>query len=140
MAGGGGRFRPSDYLIRFVCIYALLLATYNPTGYSYADWLVESDFRYFPVKLLVGFALFLVYRYIYAMAYRALLTGGFRLAYLFFASGAVALYSQGLMPENLNIIIVLVEASIAAVLAAGLSLVPLWQHISGQVTATPEVH
>lgn len=140
MAGAAKRFRVQDFVIRFLAIYTLVLGTYNPYGYSYVHWLIDFDAPYFPVKLFVGVSLFLVYRYIYSMTHRALLRGGSLLALLFFVSLGAALYSKDLLPAALSVLVVMIEAAIALWLAAGVSLVLLWQHVSGQVTATPEVH
>lgn len=140
MAGGRARFRPSDYVIRFLFVYALIVATWNPTGYSYIDWALASDGAYIAVKVFVGLSLFLIYGFLADMARRALLRRGMLLAVLFFASAGWALWSQGLLPDRASPLALLVEAAVAATLAAGLSLVPLWQQASGQVTAVPDVH
>lgn len=140
MAGGVGRFRVQDYFIRFLFIYALIVATYNPTGYSYVHWLVDAESGYFAVKFVVGLSLLLAHRYIASIAWRAMLRRGVGLTFLFFATAMWALDSQGLLPVDETALILLVEAFVAAGLAMGMSLVLLWQHVSGQVTATIEVH
>ncbi len=140
MAGKAGGFGFADFVVRFLFIFALLTAIYNPTGYSYVDWLMVPDSPYLAVKVFVGLTLGLVLAFIMAMAHRALKGGGVALALLFFGSLAWALDSQGLLPRAPSVLVVLIQAGAAAGLAAGLSLVIVRQTASGQVTASDELH
>ncbi|NYZ12107.1 hypothetical protein HL658_06060 [Azospirillum sp. RWY-5-1] len=140
MAGAAPRFRPSDLFIRFFFLFTLTLASYNPTGYSYVHWALDPSFEYVSVKLVIGMALFLAHAYFIRITHRALQYRGERLAVLFFVSAAWALWSQDLFPSTWSWLVLAVEAAYALYLAAGMSFVLLWQHVSGQVTAIPEVH
>lgn len=140
MAGAAPRFRPSDLFIRFFFMFALTLATYNPTGYSFVHWAFDPAFDHVPVKLVIGMALFLAHGYFIRITHRALQYRGERLAVLFFASAGWALWSLDLFPSTWTWLVLAMEAAYALYLAAGLSFVLLWQHVSGQVTATVEVH
>lgn len=140
MAGAAPRFRPSDLFIRFFFMFALTLGTYNPTGYSFVHWAFDPSFEYVSVKLVIGMALFLAHGYFIRITHRALQSRGERLAVLFFVSAGWALWSQDLFPTTWTWLVLAMEAAYALYLAAGLSFVLLWQHVSGQVTAIPEVH
>ena len=140
MAGAAPRFRPSDLFIRFFFLYALTLASYNPTGYSFVHWAFDPSLEYVAVKLVIGMALFLAHGYFIRITHRALQSRGERLAVLFFVSAAWALWSLDLFPSTWTWLVLAVEAAYALYLAFGMSLVLLWQQFSGQVTATVEVH
>lgn len=140
MAGAAARFRLVDFTVRWLFTFALLTAIYNPTGYSYVDWLLVADSEYIPVKVFVGLSLLLLLWFIFAMALRAMKGWGIFLGWLFFGAAAWALESQGLLPRSLSFLFVLGQAGTAAWLAAGMSLVLLRQQVSGHVTAVDEVH
>jgi hypothetical protein len=140
MAGAAPRFRLIDFLVRWLFTFALLTAIYNPTGYSYVDWLLVPGSEYLPVKIFVGLTLALGVWFIYAMALRAMKSWGVLLGALFFGSAAWALENQGLLPRSLTFLFVLGQAGAAAWLAAGMSLVLVRQNVAGHVTAVDEVH
>ena len=39
----GGRFSISDVALRFVAAFALVVATWNPTGMSFGHWLIAME-------------------------------------------------------------------------------------------------
>lgn len=134
------RFRFIDFTVRWLFTFALLLAIYNPTGYSYVDWLLVPDSEYVPVKAFIGLSMALALWFIFAMALRTMKIRGMLLGALFFGSAAWALDSQGLLPRSLAFLFVLGQSGLAAWLAAGMSIVPLRQQVSGHVTAVDEVN
>lgn len=140
MAGAAPRFRFIDFTVRWLFTFALMTAIYNPTGYSYVDWLLVPGSEYVPVKIFIGLSLLLLLWFIFAMAMRAMKSWGVFLGWLFFGSAAWAMDNQGLLPRSLPFLFVLGQAGLAAWLAAGMSLVLLRQHVSGHVTAVDEVH
>lgn len=140
MAGAAPRFRFVDFVLRWLFVFALLTAIYNPTGYCYVDWLLVADSEYVPVKAFIGLSLLLLLWFIFAMAMRSMKGWGVFLGWLFFGSLAWALDNQGLLPRSLNFLFVIGQAWLAAWLAAGLALTPLRQQVSGHVTAVDEVH
>lgn len=133
------RFRFIDFAVRWLFTFALLVAIYNPTGYSYVDWLLAPDSEYVPVKAFIGLSLALLVWFILAMALRTMKGRGLLLGALFFGSAAWALDSQGLLPRSLSFLFVFGQAGVAAWLAAGMSIVLLRQQVSGHVTAVDEV-
>lgn len=139
MAGKAGGFGFSDFLIRFLFIFTLIAATYNPTGYSFLDWAFNGDTTYLAVKVFIGLSLFLLHSYVLGIARRGLGRGGIGLAVIFFVTLIWALHSQQWLPESYSLFAMLVEAILSIVMAAGLSIVILWTKASGQVTATVEV-
>lgn len=140
MAGAARGFGVADFFIRFLGIFALIIATYNPTGYSFFHWAIEEGYAYIEVKIFIGLTLFLLHTYIAGIVRRAFGTVGILLAILFFVSLLWALDSQQLLPESWTSLAMLVEVIVSAIAAAGLSFVILWTQVSGQVTATVEVH
>lgn len=140
MAGAAARFRFVDFLIRWLFIFGLLVATYNPTGYSYVHWLLVADSEYIPVKIFVGLILALLLWFIWRMVMRTMRGLGAMLGVLFFSSLTWMLESQGLFPRSLPVIFVLLQAWVSAWFAVGLSIVLFRQHIAGHVTAVDEVH
>ncbi|WP_029007087.1 DUF6524 family protein [Azospirillum halopraeferens] len=134
MAAAAGRFKLSDFIIRWLFLFAMITATYNPTGYSYVDWLFAADTTYLAVKLFIGMTLIILYGFILGMAGRALKGMGVFLAILFFASLTWALESQDLLPGTRLGLMLLIQAFLAATLAAGLSLAILRQNVAGHTT------
>lgn len=140
MAGAAARFRIVDFVVRWLFSFSLIVAIYNPTGYSYVGWLLVEDSHYVPVKIFVGLTLGLLVWFLYAMAIRSMKRWGVWLGFLFFTSLTWALENRGWLPHNTDFLFVLVESAAAAWLAAGLSVTPLRQHISGHVHAVDEAH
>lgn len=134
------RFRFIDFAVRWSFTFALLVAIYNPTGYSYVDWLMVEESEYVAVKAFIGLSLILALWFVFAMALRSMKSRGMLLGALFFGSAAWALDSQGLLPRSLSFLFVLGQAGLAAWLAAGMSVVLLRQQVSGHVTAVDEVN
>lgn len=140
MAGAAAPYRWVDFITRWLFVFALLLGVYNPTGYCYVAWLLVPDSEFVPVKIFIGLTVALLLWFIYGMAMRSMKRWGVILGVAFFASAAWALENQGLLPRSLPVWIVLIQAGVAAWLAAGLAVTPLRQYVSGHVTAVDEVH
>lgn len=138
MAGGGGRFRLKHFTIRWLFCFSLLSATYNPTGYSYIDWLLEPPTEVFPVKVFVGVCLLIVHLFVLSMALRSLSLWGAIYSVLFFSALSWAGYSLGVRLPTVPLMVVWVQVAIATTLAGGMSLALLRQHVSGQITPSEE--
>ena len=123
------------FLIRLGVALLLVLATFNPSGYSYFHWVKDSlpdsisALQAFAgVILLIGWVMFI------RAGKRSLGFFGLVLASAFFATLFWLLMDWGLLePENIDAVTWLVEILLAGVLAIGMS----WSHIrrrmSGQV-------
>lgn len=138
MAGGGGRFRWKDFVIRWLFSFGLLTATYNPTGFSYIGWLLEPSPIDLAVKVFVGVCLLILHLFIISMALRTLSLQGVFLSVLFFSLLSWAAYSLGARLPTLSLLILWVQAAVATTLAGGMSLALLRLHLSGQVTPSEE--
>jgi hypothetical protein len=125
----------NGFLIRLSVALTLVLATFNPSGYSYFHWVKDSlpdsisALQAFAgVILLIGWVMFI------RAGKRSLGFIGIVLASAFFATLFWLLMDWGLLePENIDAVTWLVEILLAGVLAIGMS----WSHIrrrmSGQV-------
>jgi hypothetical protein len=125
----------NGFLIRLSVALTLVLATFNPSSYSYFHWVKDSlpdsisALQAFAgVILLIGWVMFI------RAGKRSLGFIGIVLASAFFATLFWLLMDWGLLePENIDAVTWLVEILLAGVLAIGMS----WSHIrrrmSGQV-------
>ncbi len=50
----GGQMTPKGFGLRFAAAVLLVFGTYNPTGFSYVDWLAEMTADQIPFKVFVG--------------------------------------------------------------------------------------
>lgn len=133
MSQSSGPFRLGDFITRWLFAFALVSATYNPTGYSYVGWLFDLGAGYFPVKLFIGICLLITYLFAFSLSFRALGWSGFALAGTFFVTLIWALTALGILIPPVLLIIV-VEVILATILAIGISYAIFRQQVSGQAT------
>lgn len=138
MAGARPRLRWHDFFVRWLCIFGLLLASYNPTGYSYVDWLLEPDSEIFPVKIFVGVCLLILNLFVYGVALRTLSYDGVVASIMFFSLMTWAGYSLGVRLPTTAMLIMWVQFAVATTMTFGLWLAQLRQHVSGLVTPSEE--
>jgi Family of unknown function (DUF6524) len=122
-----------NYLVRWVASILLVLATYNPFGFSYWDWLTQ-DGGYASLKVLVGVALLILHIVATVSTTRSLGIIGIGLLTAFYGAAAWLLVDHNLLDLNDPRMFALSGLLIlAAVYGMGLS----WSHIrnelSGQV-------
>lgn len=124
------------FVIRFLMALALVLATWNPTEWSYAHWLmvslpkVTAELAFTGVVLLIGWILFL------NATLDALGMLGILLSAAFFGTLAWLLFDQGWLTVRNELITWAALMLIASILAIGMSWAHFWRRLSGQV----EVH
>jgi hypothetical protein len=124
------------FLIRFVLSLALVLATWNPSGYSYAHWLmadlpnVTAGLAFAGVVMLIGWFLFL------HATLDSLGLLGILLSAAFFGTLTWLLFDQGWLTAQNSVVTWVTLVLIAAILAVGMSWSILWRRLTGQV----EVH
>lgn len=138
MAGARPRLRWQDFLVRWLFTFGLLLATYNPTGVSYIDWLAEPDSEIFPIKVFVGVCLLILNLFVYGIALRTLSYDGVIASILFFSLMTWAGYSLGVRLPTTAMLIMWVQFAIATTMTFGLWLAQLRQHVSGLLTPSEE--
>lgn len=134
MAGAAARFKWSDFMVRWLCVFALLEATYNPTGYHYVAWLTAPDSAYFPVKVFVGVVLLILFAFVSGMALRALTPIGVLCAIVFFAGLTWAGHSLGLRLPTTALAVLWVQVAVATALTGGMSMGLFRQALSGLIT------
>ena len=60
------------FISRWLLAMFIVLATYNPSGYSYFHWIFEASGEHWLGKILVGFAIGIAYTTFFLAARRAL--------------------------------------------------------------------
>jgi hypothetical protein len=142
MAKGASPFTWSSYFARLAAALALVLVTYNPSGYSFFHWIkpVFRDPQLFVVAmalaaivLLIGWVIFLRF------TSESLGFGGSLLVAAFFVVLYWAFYAWGwLTLDSWSVVAWLILVALAGLLSVGTS----WSHIrkrmSGQVDVVDE--
>jgi hypothetical protein len=129
------RFRLSSFLVRWLALTALVMATYNPSGYSYYHWLFTPSGESLTAKYLIGSILSSVYLPLIVTVLRAL---GISLSFLLISSlTALYFFITDLIPiDPASIFLTMfVLISISVFLAIGISFAFVRQRLAGQVTA-----
>lgn len=125
------RLRWQDFAVRWLFMFGLLSGTYNPTGVSYIDWLMDPNPGLFPVKVFVGVCLLIVNGFVYSIALRTLSYDGLVASILFFSLATWAGYSLGVRLPTTALLIMWVQFAIATSMTFGLWLAQLREHVSG---------
>lgn len=128
--GIGGAF------IRMVMALLLVLATFNPTGYSYFHW-VQPDFpKVDAVKALAGVVLLIGWVIFFRSTMRSLGLIGVILALLFFGALVwVAVQYGWLESGNTRVFVWIGLFVIAAILGVGV----FWSHVRKRLTGQTDV-
>ena len=122
--------------LRFVAAIVLILATFNPEGYSYYHWALVDWGNFDPIKALVGVVLLIGWTVFLRATARSLGTFGLILALAFFAAIVWALIYYGVIePDSRRAITYLSMFVLAGVLTAGL----VWSMVRRRVTGQLDV-
>lgn len=121
------------FLWRWLCAFALLALTYNPTQYSYIRWVRDFGSSNLSIAVLVGLLLMVGYIVYLRATLRSI--GGFGMALVLALFGAIlwVLYDLGVVNLNnpgLNTWLGLLALSV--VLGVGLSWSHVRRYLSGQ--------
>lgn len=128
-------FSWSDILIRLIFALILVFSTYNPSGYSYVDWVIRD----FPESLgaisaLVGVVLLIGWIIYLNAAWNSLGPIGLILATTFFGILVWVLVDIGLLAtENVTALNWIALTILSAILAIGMSWSHIWRRMSGQI-------
>lgn len=122
------------FLLRFMFALLLVLLTYNPSGYSYSNWLQNSVSNFGPLLGVAGISLIIGWVVYLRATLRSLGLIGLILAALFFSTILWLLIDWGWLGlNNVTAMSWVILVLISAVLAVGIS----WSHIrrrwSGQI-------
>lgn len=126
----------SGFGLRFAAALALVLLTFNPTGWSFYHWTAASLPQVTPPLALAAIALLIGWIIFLRATLRSLGVLGVLLALAFFAVLVwVAVYYGWLSMQNTRVLLWIVLVTIAAVLAMGMS----WSHIRRRLTGQADV-
>lgn len=121
------------FLARWLIAMALVLATYNPSGFSFCDWVADFSDHRWVLKLLVAIILVIGYGTFALATYRSLGRTGIIAWMLLFTVLVWFLYNIGLIgPLTPGAVITIALLIFANVFAVGISWSYLRLRLSGQ--------
>lgn len=121
------------FFIRWICAFALLAATYNPTQWNFVQWTIANYSSQLPLTILFGLILLVGYIIYLRATLRSIGLFGMILVLAVVGTTLWVLYDQGfinLANQTLNIWLSITALSL--VLAIGLSWSIVRRRISGQ--------
>jgi hypothetical protein len=121
------------FLWRWVLALAMVLGTFNPTSYSYFNWVMDGE-GMLPLKALAGVVLAILF-VVYARAtWYSIGPVGLVLAVAFFSALIWVLADFGLLDlTGGNILTWIILVVVATIMAIGMSFSLFRRRISGQV-------
>ena len=118
---------------RFLASLILVVATFNPTGYSFVGWIAGHFPHLDPLQLVVGIGLLALWLFFLHSTWRSLGTVGVVLGIAFFAAMVWLFTSWGWFSlSNHNALIWVVLVMMACLLTLGLCWALLQARIAGQ--------
>lgn len=122
--------------LRFVASVALVLLTFNPSGWSYLHWIAATMPNVTPPMVLAGIALLIAWLVFLRATMRSLGLGGVLLALSFFGVLIwVAVWYGWLSMSNRGALVWIALLIMAAILSMGLS----WSHIRRRLSGQADV-
>lgn len=121
------------FLIRWICAFLLLAATFNPTEYNYVQWVRSYGAMNMSIAVLAGLVLLIGYIIYLRATLRSI--GGFGMALVLAVVGAGiwVLYDLGVLRlQNPSMNVWLGLGALSFVLAIGLSWSIVRRALSGQ--------
>jgi len=119
--------------IRWLVAAVLVLATFNPTGYSYYRWIASLDGDHLPLKALVGILLVIGFVIYLRATWRSLGPAGTVLVGALFGALLWVLVHYGLLRLDQRTIMTWVSLLLlATIMAIGLSWSHVRRRLSGQ--------
>jgi Family of unknown function (DUF6524) len=121
-------------MARFVASLVLVIATFNPTGFSFIHWIAANFPHLEPIQLVVGIALLGLWLFFLHATWRSLGTVGVVLGLAFLAAVVWLFASWGWFHSATHIAMIwMALVLIACLLTFGLSWALIQRRISGQV-------
>lgn len=120
-------------LIRFLAALVLVFATWNPSGWSFVHWSLDTlpditaQLVFVAVVLLIGWFLFL------HATLESLGTLGIILALAFFGSLTWLIFDMGWLTASQGVLSYVVLVVISAILTVGMAWSHIWRRFSGRV-------
>ncbi len=128
-------FSAGGFVTRWLFALALVLVTFNPTPWSYVNWL-RADWPgdNLPIKALAGVVLLILFVIFLLSTWRAIGALGLFLAVLFFGAVLWVLVSYGILdPHRADLMTWVILVVIATILATGMSWGHIRRRMSGQI-------
>ncbi len=120
-------------LARFVAALAMVFATYNPSGYSYYDWVNDALPAFSVPMIFLGVVLLIVWTVFIRATLRSLGALGLVLAAAFFGTLLWMVIDWGWIPaDNVTAVTWIVLVALSGVLAVGMSWSHIRRRLSGQ--------
>ena len=130
------RFSFVNFLIRFVLAMVLVFATYNPSGYSWYQWFLDSPEWLNPQLIFAGVVLVIGWVIYLRATLRSLGEIGTILAIAFFAALTWVMVDYGLLSlESPTIFTWVILTMLSAIMATGMS----WSHIRRRMSGQLDV-
>jgi hypothetical protein len=118
---------------RFLASLVLVLATYNPTGFSFVSWLAGNFPHVQPIQAVVGLALLALWIFFVHATWRSLGTLGVSLGLAFFAAVVWLISSWGWLNSSSHAALIWIALIIiACMLTLGLCWALVRVRVSGQ--------
>ncbi|WP_262965059.1 DUF6524 family protein [Methylobacter psychrophilus] len=120
-------------LIRFLAALILVFVTWNPTGWSFIHWLMQTLPQVTALLVFAGVVLMICWFLFLNATLQSLGLRGLILALAFFGSLAWLIFDMGWLAPGQEVISYVVLVIIAAILAVGMAWSHIWRRLSGQV-------
>lgn len=123
----------TGFLTRWIVAFALLAATFNPTGWNYASWVKTNFSDEMPLAVLMGLLLLVGYVVYLRATLRSIGGFGMTMVLAIVGAGLWVLYDYGLLSlrETSNVVWLGLMA-LSLVLGIGLSWSHVRRRLSGQ--------
>lgn len=114
------------FITRWLCAFALLAATFNPTDYNYVNWVMDYGNQNLSIAVLAGLLLGIGYIIYLRATLRSIGAFGMLLVLAVVGAGLWVLYDFGVLRlSNPSLNLWLGLAALSLVLGVGLS----WSHV-----------
>ncbi|MFO1350451.1 MAG: DUF6524 family protein [Gammaproteobacteria bacterium] len=130
---------PGAFLLRWLLALFLVLITYNPLGYSFYHWAINTHADNLPLKVLAGIVLLICYVIFGHATWTSIRLVGVILVVALLAAILWVFYSLGwFKPNDPSDFAWIVLIMLATVMAVGLTWSSFYRRLTGQiVTDTP---
>lgn len=124
-----------EFLWRFIPALILVFLTYNPSGWSYAHWVLAASEGSMPLQILAGLVLLIGYGIYFTATFKSMGPIGVIVVFAFFAVLLWVFHAYGWLrlddPSEFAWLGLLI---FALILAIGMSWSGIWRRMTGQVT------
>ena len=130
-------FSAGGFVMRWTFALVLVMATFNPTRWSYASWvLADVPGGRLPLKVLAGVVLLILYVIFLRATWHSIGPLGLTLAALFFGAALWVLIDYGwLDPRQAELMTWIILVVVATILAIGMS----WSHVRRRLSGQADV-